>query len=132
MMARATRLPEIQIHDEGIGFELIAPGEALVQLADAFSGAVLSVEVTPDDGSVFVVRVTRGPVVISHDGTNVSAVGGRAELDGFGAWLRSVVAAAPEEPPAIPYHAHLEHYPEHPWLAASSDPVVITMSDCSP
>jgi len=40
-MARATRLPEIEILDNGIGFTLSAPAEALTQLADAFSGDVI-------------------------------------------------------------------------------------------
>lgn len=43
------------------------------------------------------------------------------------AWLRSV-AAGPKIPSAVRYHAHLEHYPAHPWLAADSEPVVVTLS----
>jgi hypothetical protein len=125
-----TRLTEIEIYDDGIGFEFVSPSEALEQLADAFSGEVLSIEVTPDDGSVVVVRVADdGLVVICHEGNKVDIVGGRAELDGFARWLRSVVTARPTAPSAIRYHAHLEHYPGHPWLSAESEPVAVTLSD---
>jgi hypothetical protein len=51
-MARATRLPEIHINDQGVAFEPLASPEGLTQLASTFSGEVLSIEVTPDDGSV--------------------------------------------------------------------------------
>jgi hypothetical protein len=68
-MAHATRLPEIEIRDGGIGFALRGPPEALIQLAEAFSGDVLSIEVTPDDGSVIVVRLADdGPVIMRHEG----------------------------------------------------------------
>jgi hypothetical protein len=128
-MARATRLPEIEIREQTVGFELAAPAEALLQLADAFSGEVRSIEVTPDDGSTLVVGVTTGPVTLSHEGPRVEISGGRNELDGFAAYLRSVVATRPARPRSIRYHAHLEYYPEHPWLSANSVPVVVTLTD---
>lgn len=107
---------------------MVAPGEALIQFAHAFSEA-LSIEITPDDGSVVVVRLADdGPLVISHDGNRVDVVGGRAALDAFAEWRR-FVAAGPAVPSEIPYHAHLESYPGHRWLAAESDPVVVTLSD---
>lgn len=40
-MAHATRLPEIEVSDHGVGFELWAPSDALIQMADSFSGEVL-------------------------------------------------------------------------------------------
>jgi hypothetical protein len=96
---RATRLPEIEIHDQGVGFELAGPGEALVQLANAFSQA-LRIEVTPDDGSVVIVRLTDGPVILSHNGTTVEIVGGREQLDELAETLR-FVAAGPTTPSAV-------------------------------
>jgi hypothetical protein len=124
-MARATRLPEIEIRDDGIGFALHGPPEALIQLAEAFSGDIRSVEVTPDDGSVIVVRLAdEGPVIMRHEGLQVDIVGGRAALDQLADALR-FVAAGPAVPSSVPYHAHVEHYPGHPWLAADSEPVVV-------
>ena len=133
-MARVRWLPGIEVHDEGVGFELIAPPLALVQLAEAldhlvgtFSEGVVSTEITPDDRSVLVFRLTNGPVVISHERMHVQVVGGRAELDGLAAFLRSV-AAGPSKPSGVSHHAHLEHYPGHPWLGTDSEPVVISLS----
>jgi hypothetical protein len=124
-MAHANRLPEIEIHDDGIGFALHGPRDALTQLADAFSGDALSIEVTPDDGSVIVVRLADGgPVTMRHEGLKVDIVGGRAALDQLAVALR-FVAAGPAIPSSVPYHAHVEHYPGHPWLAADSEPVVV-------
>jgi len=123
-MARATRLPEIEILDNGIGFTLSAPAEALTQLADAFSGDVISIEVTPDDGSVVVVRLTEGPVTMHHEGSNVEIVDGRDALDHLAGTLR-FVAAGPQVPSSVPYHAHVEHFPGHLWLAANSEPVIV-------
>jgi hypothetical protein len=120
-------LPEIEIHDQGVGFELAGPGEALLQLANAFSQA-LRIEVTPDDGSVVIVRLTDGPVILSHNGTTVEIVGGREQLDELAETLR-FVAAGPTTPSVVGYHAHVEHYPGHPWLAVGSEPAVITRSD---
>jgi hypothetical protein len=124
---RATWLPAIEVRDDGFGFELSGPSEALVQLADAFSGDVVSAEVTPDDGSVIVVRVANeGPVTIRHQGLRVDIVGGRAALDQLADALR-FVAAGPAVPSTVPYHAHVEHYPGHPWLSAESEPVVVRL-----
>jgi len=123
-MARPTRLPDIQIRDDGYGFTLLAPAEALIQLADLFAEA-LRVEVTPGDGSVIVVRrADDGPVTMRHEGLNVEIVGGRDVLDNFADTLR-VVAAGPTVPSSIPYHAHVEHFPGHLWLAANSEPIVV-------
>jgi hypothetical protein len=119
------------VHDHGVGFELWAPSEALRQLADAFSGEVLSAEITPDDGSVLIIRVTAGPVVISHDGVRVEIVGGREALDELAVWLR-FAADGPQVPSTVRYHVHIEHYPGHPWLAPASEPVVVTLSDWQP
>lgn len=124
---RETWLPFIEIHDNGFGFELHGPSEALIQLADAFSGDVVSAEVTPDDGSVIRVRLANeGPVTIRHQGFRVDIVGGRAALDQLADALR-FVAAGPAVPSTASYHAHLEHYPGHLWLAAESEPVVLRL-----
>lgn len=119
-----TWLPQIEVHDDGAGFSVLGPPEALTQLADAFAGDVISAEVTPDDGSVIVVRVVEeGPVTMRHQGVNVEIVGGRDALDRFADALR-FVAAGPATPSPVPYHVHLEPYPDHPWLADDSEPAV--------
>ncbi len=125
-MVRETRLSDFEVRDGLGGFELAAPAEALVQLADAIGDAT-RVEVTTDRGSV-VVRLTEGPVVLSHVGGRVRVVGGRAGLDHFADTLR-FVAAGPQVASAVAYHAHVEHYEDHPWLAADSDPAVIVLID---
>ena len=66
------------------------------------------VEVTADGWSV-VVRLTDGPVVLSHVGRRVMVVGGRAGLDQFADALR-FVAAGPQVPSEVAYHHHVEHY----------------------
>jgi len=89
---------------------------------------VRSVEVTPADGSCVVVRlVVSGPVRVTHEGTRVDVAGGRAGVSKLAAWLKFV--AADPASPRVPCHAHLEHYPGHPWLAADTEPVVLTRSD---
>jgi hypothetical protein len=123
---RKTWLPFIEVRDDGFGFELSGPSEALTQLADAFSEDVVSAEVTPDDGSVIVVRlINEGPVTIRHQGLRVDIVGGRAALDQLADALRFVAAGPAGR--SLPYHAHVEHYPGHPWLAAESEPVVVRL-----
>jgi hypothetical protein len=104
---------------------LSGPAEALTQLADAFSGDVISIEVTPDDRSVIVVRLTEGLVTMRHEGSNVEIVGGRDALDDLAYTLR-FVAAGPVRS-SIPYHAHVEHFPGHLWLSPDSEPVVVQL-----
>jgi hypothetical protein len=123
-VVRETRLPDIEVHDDPDGFELAAPAEALVRLADAMRDAV-RVEVAAEGGSVVVV-LTDGPVVLSHVGRRVQVVGGRAGLDRFADTLR-FVAAGPQVPSEVAYHLHVEHYEGHPWLASDSEPAVIVL-----
>jgi len=79
-----TWLPSIEVRDTGEGFEVLGPREALTQLAEAFAGDVISAEVTPDDGSVIVVRVLDdGPVVMRHQCSHVEIAGGRASPRSF-------------------------------------------------
>jgi hypothetical protein len=123
----ATWLPFIEVHDLGYGVDLSGPPEALRQLADSFSGDVLSAEVTPDDGSKIFVRVTGpAPVRIRHQGLEVEITGGRDELDHLAHVLR-FVADAPTTRSTVSYHAHVKHFPGHLWLAADSEPSVVTL-----
>jgi hypothetical protein len=104
---RETWLPFIEIHDNGFGFELHGPSEALIQV-------------------IRVRLANEGPVTIRHQGFRVDIVGGRAALYQLADALR-FVAAGPAVPSTASYHAHLEHYPGHLWLAAESEPVVLRL-----
>ncbi|MBJ7330031.1 MAG: hypothetical protein JHC95_09055 [Solirubrobacteraceae bacterium] len=122
-----SRRLNIDVREDRLGFGLVADAQALVHLADAVRDSD-RVEVDAVEAGVITVELSSGLLVLSHAGRHVFVTGARSCLDQFAETLR-FIAAGPDVASSIPYHAHIEHYLGHPWLAADSEPAVITLVD---
>ena len=125
-----TRIPEMTLSYDDTSFELAGPAEALRGLASAVELAREPIVVSAGEGDEAFITVTRssGPLAMTHDGPHAVLAGSKASLEHFAQTLR-FVATGPQTPSPVGYHAHVEYFPGHLWIAESSDPVIITLED---
>lgn len=130
MITRAadTQIPEIILQHDEHGFSLAGSSDALRTLAAAVE-TTATVEISLADrpgGASVAFRRAEGPLLMTHDGPHAELCGGQAGLEEFSHVLR-FVAAGPQTPSSILFHAHVEYYDGHPWIAVTSDAVVIEL-----
>jgi hypothetical protein len=106
------------------GFDLEGDADSLRALAFAVeSSAMIVVGSGRATGSIVVHR-SGDTLAIAHKGSHVVISGSQRSLKLLASALRNV-AAGPRTPSPVRFHAHIEYYPDHPWLGPESDAVAV-------